>query len=284
MVGGVQVERQLRTAPAPHPLAGATVVGVDRGVKTLAVVADADGVQRLELPTSRALRDQARRLAHAQRTVARRTVRGKDSSKNRVKAVKKVGRLHVRVATRRADMLHAFTAKLTRQHPTLVLETLTTKNLMANHHLAGAIGDQGWGELARQVTYKAAWRGGTVLVAPRFFPSSKTCSGCGAVKHKLPLNVRLYRCERCDLVLDRDVNAAATLAAWGEHQQGTCPCLGGSRVRDRHPGGRSDADPPSVGGLPRHACGGWVSGSATAVAVPVLPDEAGTSPSRTRVA
>ena len=132
-----------------------------------------------------------------------------------------------------------------------MIETLTTKNLMANHRLAAAIGDQGWGELGRQLTHKAGWRGGTVLLAPRFFPSSRTCSGCGAVTPKLPLVERTYRCDVCGLVCDRDVNAAANLAAWGEHQQGGCPCSGDSQVRDPHPAGRS-GDGPIV--VRRHAC------------------------------
>jgi len=104
--------------------------------------------------------------------VARRTRRGQRSSKNRSKAVARVGRLHVKVAAQRAAALHTFTYRLARAHPVIVLETLTTKNLMANRRLAGAIGDQGWGELSRQLTYKTEWRGGVLLSAPRFFPSA----------------------------------------------------------------------------------------------------------------
>jgi putative transposase len=156
----------------------------------------------------------------------------------------KVGRLHEQVAQQRGNALHTYSAALSKAHPVLVLETLATMNLMGNRHLARPIGDEGLAELGRQLTYKAAWAGGSVLLAPRSFPSSKTCSGCGFVKPKLSLSERTYRCEQCDLVLDRDVNAAANLAAWGEHQRGTCPC-GTSQARDLHPAGRSD-------GLARH--------------------------------
>jgi putative transposase len=177
-----KVERQLRAPAAPHARAGGPVVGVDRGVKTAAVVATAHGYLVAELVAGRHLRSAAKRLAHAQRTVARRTRRGQSSSKNRAKAVARVGRLHEQVAAQRAAALHTFTDRLTREHPVIVLETLTTKNLMANRRLSAAIGDQGWGELGRQLTYKTEWLGGMLLSAPRFFPSSKTCSYCGSVK------------------------------------------------------------------------------------------------------
>ena len=82
-----------------------------------------------------------------------------------------------------------------------------------NRRLARRIADAGWGELRRQLGYKTAWAGGTLVQAVTFYPSSKTCSGCGYVKAKLPLSERTYRCERCGLVLDRDENAARNLAA-----------------------------------------------------------------------
>ncbi|SEK22255.1 transposase, IS605 OrfB family, central region [Blastococcus sp. DSM 46786] len=176
----------------------------------------------------------------------------------------------------RADALHGFTARLARSHGVVVVEDLATKNLMANRSLAQAIGDQGWGELARQLTYKTARHGGRLLVADRWFASSKTCSACGAVRPKLALSERTYRCgdDSCGLVADRDVNAAANLAAWGEHTLGICPCV--TQDGERHPGGPSAEDP-------RHACGGWRSGTAVPAA-PVLPGEAGTSRPRSSVA
>jgi putative transposase len=172
--------------------------------------------------------------------------------------------------------LHGFTARLAREHGVVVVEDLATKNLMANRSLAQAIGDQGWGELARQLQYKTARHGGRLIVADRWFASSKTCSACGAVRPKLTLAERTYRCgdDSCGHVADRDANAAANLAAWGEHTLGICPCM--TQAGDRHPGGPS-AEPV------RHACGGWVSVAAGQVAA-VLPDEAGTSRPRVSVA
>jgi putative transposase len=142
---------------------------------------------------------------------------------------------------------------------------------MKNSHLAAAIGDQGWGELARQLSYKAGRNGGQVIVADRWFASSKTCSCCGWVKPKLSLNQRTFTCGNpvCHLTVDRDVNAAANLAAWGEAQ-----LAGRTQVGDRHPGGPSE-DPG------RHACGGSNESCARTTGA---PSETGTSQPRTRVA
>jgi putative transposase len=267
----VNYERQARV-PAEHTAATGPVVGVDRGVKTAAVVATADGQVIAQLPASRALRDRLGHVRHLQRSVSR-TQKG---SANRRRAIARLGRAHATVAAVRADALHVFTARLARAHGVVVLEDLATANLMANRSLAAAIGDQGWAELARQLRYKTARHGGRLLVADRWFASSKTCSACGAVRPKLTLAERTYRCadDACGHVADRDVNAAANLAAWGEHTLGVCPCV--TQVGDRHPGGAS-AEPV------RHACGGWVSAAASqAAAVP--PGEAGTSRPRLGVA
>ena len=220
-----------------------------------------------ELAGVRALRDARRKVAHLQRGFAR-TQRG---SANRAKAAARLAKAHARVAAVRADALHTFTARLSRTHAVIVVEDLPTANLMRNRHLAAAISDQGWGELARQLGYKTARHGGQLIVADRWFASSKTCSCCGWVTPKLSLSQRTYTCGNpaCDLVADRDVNAAANLAAWGEAQLAERTQAG-----DRHPGGPS--------GDPRlHACGGGNEPTATPAGAPV---EAGTSRSRTREA
>jgi putative transposase len=268
----VNYERQARVPAQQHTAPTGPVVGMDRGVKTAAVVATADEQISAELPASRALRDRLRHVRHLQRAVSR-TQRG---SANRRKAVARLGRAHATVAAVRADALHAFTAELARAHGVVVVEDLATANLMANRSLAAAIGDQGWAELARQLQYKTARHGGQCIVADRWFASSKTCSACGAVRPKLTLAERTFRCgdDSCGHVADRDVNAAANLAAWGEHTLGLCPCV--TQVGDRHPGGPS-AEPV------RHACGGWVSAAVSQVAA-VLPGEAGTSRPRLGVA
>ena len=268
----VNYAREARVPAEQYIAPAGPVVGVDRGVKTAAVVATAQGQVIAELPGSRALRDRLRQVKHLQRTVSRSQKR----SANRRKAVACLGRAHAAAAAVRADALHGFTAALARAHAVVVVEDLATKNLLRNRHLAAAIGDQGWAELARQLQYKTARSGGQLIVADRWFASSKTCSACGAVRPKLTLAERTYRCDNdsCGHVADRDVNAAANLAAWGEHTLGLGP--GVTQVGDRHPGGPSAE-------RARHACGGWVSAAANQVAA-VPPGEAGTSRPRPGVA
>jgi putative transposase len=268
----VNYERRPRIPADQHSAPTGPIVGVDRGVKTAAVVADANGQIVAGLPASRALRDRLRQVKHLQRAVSR----ARKGSANRRKAVARLGRAHAKAAAVRADALHRFTAALAHEHGVVVVEDLATANLMRNRHLAAAIGDQGWAELARQLAYKTARHGGQTIVADRWFASSKMCSACGAVRPKLTLAERTYYCGNpdCGHVADRDVNAAANLAAWGEHTLGSCPCV--TQAGDRHPGGPS-ADPV------RHACGGWVSAAAGSV-VAVPPGEAGTSRPRTGVA
>jgi putative transposase len=94
-----------------------------------------------------------------------------------------------------------------------VVEDLNVAGMLKNRRLARKIADAGFGQLRRQLAYKTVWRGGQLISADRWYPSSKTCSACGAVKAKLALSERTYRCASCGLVLDRDVNAARNLAA-----------------------------------------------------------------------
>lgn len=94
-----------------------------------------------------------------------------------------------------------------------MVEDLNVSGMLKNHRLARHVAGVGMGELRRQIEYKASWAGGHVHVADRWYPSSKTCSACGAVKAKLRLSERLFRCDQCPLVLDRDLNAARNLAA-----------------------------------------------------------------------
>jgi len=202
-------EPTMTASPQTYNRPVGAAVGVDVGVKTAAVVAIADGTVVATLKVSRARRGALAHLKHLQRGLSR-TQKG---SANRAKARRRLGRAHARVDAVRTSRLHQFTAWLAKSHWLVVVEDIATANLMRNHHLAQAIGDQGWGELARQLGYKTIRHGGTLVVADRWFPSSKTCSACGAVKLKLPLAVRTYRSDVCAMVVDRDTNAAANLAA-----------------------------------------------------------------------
>jgi putative transposase len=93
----------------------------------------------------------------------------------------------------------------------VVIEDLMVKGMVRNRSLARAISDAGWGEFRRMLEYKAAWYGCRIVVADRFYPSSKTCSGCGSVKGELALSERVFTCEACGFVIDRDLNAAINL-------------------------------------------------------------------------
>jgi putative transposase len=110
--------------------------------------------------------------------------------------------------------LHKITTGLVRQYETIVIEDLNVKGMLKNHHLARAISRQAWGELRRQLDYKCKMHGRNLLVADRFYPSTKTCSECGSIK-TVPLSERTYKCPACGLTLDRDLNAAINLSKLG---------------------------------------------------------------------
>ncbi len=120
-----------------------------------------------------------------------------------------------------------------------MIEDLNVSGMLKNRRLAQQIADASFGEIRRQFAYKTSWNGGTLTVADRWYPSSKTCSGCRAVKPKLPLRIRTYNCESCGLVIDRDKNAALNLAALVErHVAGSGPETRNGRGADRKPGHR----------------------------------------------
>src|SRR5215218_9018981 len=137
----------------------------------------------------------------------------REPSKRWQQTSRRLAQAHAKIANLRGNALHHLTSALAGTYGAVVVEHLNIAGMLRNHGLAGRIADAGWEELRRQLGYKTAWAGGTLVQADTFYPSSKTCSGCGHVKAKLPLSERTYRCERCGLVLDRDENAARNLAA-----------------------------------------------------------------------
>jgi putative transposase len=181
------------------------VVGVDLGIKALATLSDG-AVE----PNPRHLKHRLRKIKCCQRAVSRKL----KGSHNRRKAAQRLGRLHRTVANQRANTLHQFTSRLAKTKSVVVIEDLNVAGMLKNHHLAQAIGDVGFGEFRRQLAYKAAWYGCRVVVASRWEPSSKTCSGCGWVDEDLALSDRVFHCQNpgCGLVMDRDLNAAINLA------------------------------------------------------------------------
>lgn len=132
-------------------------------------------------------------------------------SVNRRKTAARLARIHARVAAIRADALRKATSELAARYETIVCEDLNVSGMTRNRRLARAVSDQGFAAARRMLSYKATWNGGKLIVADRWFASSKTCSGCGTVKTKLSLSERSYRCGNCGLILDRDTNAAQNL-------------------------------------------------------------------------
>jgi putative transposase len=203
------------------------VVGVDVGVKHLAVLSTGELIENPRALTraQQALRRYQRKLDRQRRASNPgcygpdgRAIKGKRPtrrSKNMLATERRVRRLHARVTNTRADAIHKLTHQLATTHQTVVGEDLAVSGMCrgGNRGLRRSIHDAALGEIHRQLDYKTRWHGAELLLADRFYPSSKTCSQCGAVKAKLPLSARTYRCDQCGLVLDRDLNAARNLAA-----------------------------------------------------------------------
>ncbi len=200
--------------PDPDPPAreGGRVVGVDLGITSLAVLSTGQVV-----PNPRHLDAALTALRRTQRQAARR--RGPDRAtrtepSNRWRKTKaRVSALHTRVANARRDGLHELSTRLVRKHDTIVVEDLNVAGMVRNHRLARHIAGLGMAELRRQLDYKATDASVRLVVADRWFPSSKTCSACGAVRAKLTLAQREFVCQNCGTRLDRDYNAARNLAA-----------------------------------------------------------------------
>jgi len=181
------------------------VVGVDLGVSALATLSTGETINGPK--PHKALLGRLRRLS---RNLSRK-VKG---SENRKKAKDKLSRLHARIANIRQDALHKLTSDMTRRFHTIGIEDLNVRGMMANRHLARSIADMSFHEFRRQMEYKAERRGGIVVVADRWYPSSKTCSDCGHKLEILPLSLRQWICPDCGASHDRDVNAARNLATY----------------------------------------------------------------------
>ena len=184
-------------------------IGVDLGLKKLATLSDG-----VEFSNPKALERKLRKLKKLSKQLSRK----QKGSKNYEKARMKRARLYLRISNIRSDVLHKLTTYLTKNHSHIVIEDLNVSGLLKNRRLARAISDVGFYEFRRQLEYKSKWYGSNLIVAPRFYPSSKKCSYCGYVKEELSLSERTYKCEDCGLSIDRDLNAARNLvaASWSE--------------------------------------------------------------------
>jgi len=226
------VQRSAKQRRARQPAAS---VGVDLGLARLATLSTGHVA-----PNSRPLQAELRQLRRLQRQLDRQRRANNPGnyqpdgrakkrcsswvrSQRMVRTEQRIAALHERVANLRREQAHQLTTSLTREFGVIGVETLAVKNLLRNRRLARHISDVGWGMILAQLRYKTSWSDGSILVAAdRFYPSSKTCSGCGAVKTKLRLTERVFTCENpaCGHVQDRDLNAALNLAHMAqEHAQ-----------------------------------------------------------------
>ncbi|HVW34461.1 MAG TPA: RNA-guided endonuclease TnpB family protein [Acidimicrobiia bacterium] len=209
--------RRNDTPATPRPPKSMVPVGVDLGVRTLATAADSDGVPVQVWEGVKSLRAAQRKLRRANKALAR----TKPGSKGRRRATDKLRRVHTRVHGLRADLLHQVSTWLVDRHDTVVVEDLNVAGMLADRRLALGATDQAMGSLRRLLTYKAVWYGTDLVVADRFYPSSKTCStaGCGHVHAALGRGDTHWTCPACGTRHDRDHNAAVNLARWPGRNQ-----------------------------------------------------------------
>lgn len=183
----------------------APTCGIDLGLKTFAVVMDDTGdIEEIQAP--RALKAAQRKLRRANKALSRKQ-RG---SANQAKARQAVAAVHLKVAHKRGDFLHQLTTRLARTKRAIAVESLNVSGMVRNRRLARAVSDAGFGEFVRQLQYKTDWYGSKLWAADRWYPSSKTCSSCGAINAGLTLSDRTWICT-CGVEHDRDHNAARNL-------------------------------------------------------------------------
>ncbi|UXU88395.1 RNA-guided endonuclease InsQ/TnpB family protein [Burkholderia sp. S-53] len=181
-------------------------VGIDFGLTDFVVLSTGE-----KIPAPNAFRKNEAKLAKLQRRLARKQT----GSANRRKAKLKVARMHARIADCRRDFLHKLSTRLINENQMIAIESLSVSHVQKNRRLAKSIGDAGWSEFVRQLTYKAAWYGRTLIGIDRWYPSSKRCSDCGHTVASMPLKVRAWACPKCETTHDRDINAARNVLAAG---------------------------------------------------------------------
>ena len=195
-------------------------IGIDLGLKDLAVCSNGDTYKNInKSPKVKKLEKKRRRL---QRSISRKYnmnkkgVRYKKTS-NIVKREKELLKLTKRLTNIRRNHLHQITSEIVKREPSFIcIEDLNVSGMMKNKHLSKAIQQQGFYEFRRQIEYKSTWNNILVIIADRFFPSSKLCSCCGEIKNDLKLSDRIYRCD-CGNIIDRDCQASLNLKQYGEN-------------------------------------------------------------------
>ena len=194
-------------------------IGIDLGIKDLAVCSDKRKYRNInKSQKGKKLEKRKRRL---QRSISRKYEKNKKGesyckTSNIIKSEKELLRLNHRLANIRQNYLHQTTSEIVKRQPSFIcMEDLNVKGMMKNRHLSKAVQQQCFGEFRRQMEYKAMWNNISVVIADKFYPSSKLCSCCGNMKKDLKLSDRIYKCE-CGNVIDRDYQASLNLKRYGE--------------------------------------------------------------------
>jgi putative transposase len=181
-------------------------VGIDLGIKSLLTLSTGESIENPKW-----IRNNEKRLKRLQKQMSKK-VKG---SNNREKARLKLAVLHEKIKNQKQDYLHNITSKIINENQVIIIEDLNISGMMKNHNLAKSIQELGLYELQRQLEYKSKWYGRTLVFVDRWFPSSKTCSGCGWVNKNLTLKDREFTCHSCGLIIDRDLNASINIEIEG---------------------------------------------------------------------
>ena len=196
-------------------------MGIDLGVKDLAIVEySGEPLVFHNINKSKQMRNISKKLKRLQRSISRKyeanhTGKKYNKTNNIEKQEERLRKLRARQSNIRRNYIHQTTHKLVSLLPKrIVMEDLNVTGMMKNRHLSKAVQEQCFYEFIRQMEYKCAWNGIELVKADRFYPSSKTCSGCGCIKTDLKLSDRTYHCSDCGLVIDRDYNAAINLSRY----------------------------------------------------------------------
>lgn len=221
----IQVEVDESRWSYPHRCETQAAVGMDLGVKDLAVLSTGE---KIDAP--RALRAHEKQLRRLNKELSRRTKGGANWRKTKAK----LGRLHERISNVRKDVTHKLTAGVVRRFGVIAIEDLSVAGMVRGIRLAKSVMDAAMGEVRSQLEYKSKLSGSELVIVDRWFPSTKTCSACGVVRGVVPLSVRRWTCDECGAEHDRDLNAAINLRESALAQRVEA-CRPGSAGREKRP-------------------------------------------------
>lgn len=193
-----------------------TVIGIDLGIEKLATLST--GKTYININKTKKVKKLKKKIKRKQRQISRKYEKNKQGkkyvkTKNIIKEEKCVRLIHRRITNIRENHIHQITNEVVKTKPfCIVLEDLNVSGMMKNKHLSKAIQEQNFYRFRQTLTYKAKLNGIKIVIADRFYPSSKTCSNCGSIKKNLKLSDRTYKCDECKFIVDRDLNASINLS------------------------------------------------------------------------